>query len=124
MKAKVAFSKSFLESYSSLPKKLQKKAREFTEKFQQDPTQPGINFERLAGAVDDKVIVTSVLKFAGTEKMLAIPAILRNVHTEKAHDATQELTYYHGLEFDIKDQQDVITLHGFVYENIVKSQSD
>ena len=76
------------------------------------------------GAVDDKVVVTSVLKFAGTEKMLAIPAILRNVHTEKAHNATQELTYYHGLEFDIKDQQDVITLHGFVYENIVKSQSE
>ena len=76
------------------------------------------------GAVDDKVVLTSVLKFAGIEKMLAIPAILRNVHTEPAHDAAQDVTYYHGLEFDIKDQQDVITLHGFVYENIVKSQSE
>jgi c-di-GMP-binding flagellar brake protein YcgR len=79
--------------------------------------------ERL-GDVDDKVVLTSVLKFAGTEIMLSIPAILRNVHTEKAHDAEQEVSYYHGLEFDIKDQQDVITLHGFVYENIVKSQSE
>jgi hypothetical protein len=34
------------------------------------------------------------------------------------------VTYYYGLEFDIKDQQDVITLHGFVYENIVKLQSE
>ena len=55
MKAKVALSKDFLESYSKLPKKHQKKVREFTEKFQKDPTQPGINFERLGGSVDDKV---------------------------------------------------------------------
>ena len=70
------------------------------------------------GEVGDKVIVTCVLKFAGTEKMLPIPAILRNVHIE------QDGSYYHGLEFAIKDQQAVITLHGFVYENIVKSQSE
>ncbi|MFQ5644857.1 MAG: flagellar brake protein [Thiogranum sp.] len=76
------------------------------------------------GDVDDKVIVTSVLKFAGTEKMLAIPAVLRSVHADQAPDITQDMGYYHGLEFDIKDQQDVITLHGFVYENIVKSQTD
>ena len=55
MKAKGALSKDFLESYSKLPKKQQKKVREFTEKFQKDPTQPGINFERLSGSVDDKV---------------------------------------------------------------------
>jgi len=79
--------------------------------------------ERL-GEVDDKVILTSVLKFAGTEKMLSIPAFLRNVHTEQGQEAGLDVTYYHGLEFDIKDQQDVITLHGFVYENIVKSQSE
>ncbi|GMQ88457.1 MAG: hypothetical protein BMS9Abin08_1703 [Gammaproteobacteria bacterium] len=76
------------------------------------------------GEVDDRVILTCVPKFAGTEKMLSIPAILRNVHSEQAQDAIQDVSYYHGLEFDIKDQQDVITLHGFVYENIVNSQSD
>ena len=55
MKARVALSKDFLEAYSKLPKKIQKKTREFTEKFQKDPTQPGINFERIGSAVDDKV---------------------------------------------------------------------
>lgn len=54
-RAKVAFSKDFLTAYSDLPKKAQKKVREFTEKFQQDPTQTGINFERLDGARDEKV---------------------------------------------------------------------
>lgn len=76
------------------------------------------------GVVDDKVVLTCVLKLVGTEKMLSIPAILRNVHTEKSQDAAEGVGYYHGLEFDIKNQQDVITLHGFVYENIVKSQSE
>ncbi|MEQ8765795.1 MAG: UvrD-helicase domain-containing protein [Planctomycetota bacterium] len=52
--ARVAFSKDFLESYSRLPKKVQKKVREFTEKFQADPTQSSINFERLE-TLDDKV---------------------------------------------------------------------
>lgn len=53
--ARVAVSKSFMKSYSSLPKRQQKKAREFTEKFQRDPTQSGINFERLNAVRDSKV---------------------------------------------------------------------
>jgi superfamily I DNA/RNA helicase/mRNA-degrading endonuclease RelE of RelBE toxin-antitoxin system len=55
LEARIAFSKDFLAAYSDLPLKVQKKVREFTEKFQQDPTQPGLNFERIAGARDDKV---------------------------------------------------------------------
>ncbi len=55
MRAQVAFCKDFMEAYSRLQKAQQKKVREFTEKFQRDPTQPGINFERIEGAIDDKV---------------------------------------------------------------------
>lgn len=53
--AQVAFSKDFLESYSRLPKKIQKKVREFSAKFQKDPTQPGLNFEKIKTARDPKV---------------------------------------------------------------------
>ena len=52
---KVALSKDFLESYSRLPRKVQKKVREFTEKFRKDPTQSGINFETLEFSKDDKI---------------------------------------------------------------------
>lgn len=52
---RIAFSKEFLESYSKLPRNIQKKTREFTEKFQRDPTQLSLNFEHLSGAVDSKV---------------------------------------------------------------------
>jgi superfamily I DNA/RNA helicase len=55
LKPKVALSKEFLAAYSRLPVGIQKKVREFTEKFQQDPTQPGLNFERLHDSRDDKV---------------------------------------------------------------------
>lgn len=51
----IALSKDFMEAYSRLPRKIQKKVREFTEKFQQDPTQSGINFEKIGIARDPKV---------------------------------------------------------------------
>ena len=51
----VAISKDFMESYSRLPRKIQKKVRDFTEKFRRDPTQPGLNFERLESVRDPKV---------------------------------------------------------------------
>lgn len=55
VQARLAVAKSFLEAYSRLPKKQQKKVREFTERFQQDPTRKGLNFEHIAGAKDPKV---------------------------------------------------------------------
>lgn len=51
----VALSKDFMEAYSALPKNIQKKVREFTEKFRKDPTQSGINFERIKDAHDPNV---------------------------------------------------------------------
>jgi mRNA-degrading endonuclease RelE of RelBE toxin-antitoxin system len=55
VEARLALAKSFLEAYSRLPRALQKKVREFTERFHEDPTRSGLNFERLAGARDPKV---------------------------------------------------------------------
>ena len=52
---RVAVSKEFMEAYSRLPRKIQKKVREFTEKFQKDPKQSGLNFEHVEAARDSKV---------------------------------------------------------------------
>ncbi len=76
------------------------------------------------GEVDDEVILTCVLKIAETDKLLTIPAVMRNVHSELSHGATEEENYYHGLQFKLQDQQDTIALYGFVYEQIVKSQTE
>ncbi len=53
--ARVAIAKSYLDAYSRLPKKQQKKARETLEQFTLDPTRSGLNFERLPGMRDEKV---------------------------------------------------------------------
>jgi hypothetical protein len=45
------------------------------------------------------------------------------VHVEEDEKSGKH-SYYHGLEFSVKEQQDIFALHGFVYEQIVKSQSE
>src|SRR5262249_4290420 len=52
---RVAISDDFLLAFSQLPKGIQKKVREFTEKFRNDPKSPGINYERIHDVRDEKV---------------------------------------------------------------------
>jgi mRNA-degrading endonuclease RelE of RelBE toxin-antitoxin system len=51
----LALARTFLESFAKLPKKQQKKVREMTERFQDDPTRRGQNFEHIKQARDHKV---------------------------------------------------------------------
>ena len=46
----VAISSDFFTAYSRLPKKVQNKTISFLSKFRQDPTMPGINFEKIQDA--------------------------------------------------------------------------
>lgn len=55
VQARLALAKSFLDAYSRLPRKTQKKVRELTERFQEDPTRSGLNFEALEGTKDSKL---------------------------------------------------------------------
>jgi hypothetical protein len=51
----VALGSDFLDAYSRIPRALQKKVREFTEKFKANPKSPGINYEKIHNVRDDKV---------------------------------------------------------------------
>ena len=53
--ARVAISSDFMASYSKLPMKIQKKTREFVEKFQANPKSPAIHLEHIQIARDSKV---------------------------------------------------------------------
>ena len=75
------------------------------------------------GEIDDKVNVNCAIKIAGAEKLLSIPALIRNVHIEPSEEHGEH-SYYHGLELNLKSQQDIFALHGYVYEQIVKAQSE
>jgi superfamily I DNA/RNA helicase len=52
---RVAIAADFLEAFARLPRAQQKKVREFTEKFREDPLQRGINYERIHDMRDEKV---------------------------------------------------------------------
>ena len=73
------------------------------------------------GDVGDRLQLNCLIKVGTSEKLLAIPALLRNVHLE---DDRWSESYSHGMQFELIDQQDIFPLHGFVYEQIVKLQSD
>ncbi|MEO1301934.1 MAG: UvrD-helicase domain-containing protein [Myxococcota bacterium] len=55
VRPQIALSRSFLDSLSALPKAVQKKAREFAFKFQENPKAPSINYESIADARDPKI---------------------------------------------------------------------
>jgi len=75
------------------------------------------------GEIGDQVIVKCAFKIGTTEKLVALPAMIRNVHVERSEEHGEH-SFYHGLEFDLKDQQDSFALHGFVYEQIVKAHTE
>jgi c-di-GMP-binding flagellar brake protein YcgR len=76
------------------------------------------------GAVGDAVVLTGVFTIGGTDKLLSIPATLRNVQVGNSEADVAEGSFHHGLEFDLKDQDAFFALHGFVYEQIVKAQTE
>lgn len=55
LKPTVAIGDSFLKSLMSLPEKAMKKARETITKFQNDPTSPGLNYEKIHSVKDERL---------------------------------------------------------------------
>lgn len=54
-KAKVAMASNFLDAFSKLDRKVQGKVSEFVNKFMNNPTSPGINYEKVKNASDNKI---------------------------------------------------------------------
>ena len=75
------------------------------------------------GDLGDKVTLNCAVKVGSVEKLLSLPATIRNVHVEPSDEHGEE-SYHHGLEFKLGGQQDTFALHGYVYEQIVKAQSE
>lgn len=52
---RLAISDEFFDAYSHLPRKAQGKISEFINRFRQDPTRPGLNYESIQGSKDKKM---------------------------------------------------------------------
>ena len=46
---------SFFDSFAALPRKIQKKTREFMKKFKEDPTSSAINYEKIVSFIDQSL---------------------------------------------------------------------
>lgn len=53
--AKVAISSDFLTAFAALPRAIQGKVTEFINKFRNNPTAPGINYEKIESGADKKI---------------------------------------------------------------------
>ncbi|MDR2043656.1 MAG: UvrD-helicase domain-containing protein [Clostridium sp.] len=51
----VAISSDFLTAFAALPRKIQGKVTDFINKFRNNPIAPGINYEKINSAMDDKI---------------------------------------------------------------------
>lgn len=51
----IAFSVNMMTAFANLPKPIQGKVTSFLNKFRNDPTSNGINFEKINGAADEKI---------------------------------------------------------------------
>ena len=56
----IAISLDFLQAYASIPREQQKKVREFTERFQQNPQSPGFNYEVIQSARDKSLFSVKI----------------------------------------------------------------
>lgn len=54
-KTVVAISSDFLTAFAALPRQIQGKVTEFINKFRNNPRLPGINYEKINNASDDKI---------------------------------------------------------------------
>ncbi len=52
---RVAISADFLKAYSKISKDRQTRVRNFIDKFKSDPTSPGLNYEKVANALDPNI---------------------------------------------------------------------
>lgn len=55
MTTRVAISSDFLTAFAALPRAVQGKVTEFINKFRNNPKAPGINYEKIANGVDNKI---------------------------------------------------------------------
>lgn len=68
------------------------------------------------GEVGADVRLATRINIGTVQSYLSIPGAIRNVREERSDDG--RTLYYTGVEFQVTEKQDIILLHGFVYERL------
>ena len=87
---KVALSSDFLTAFSKLPRNIQGKTTEFINKFRNNPTSPGINYEKVNNAFDKKICSVRVddayRAIVAREQETGVYLLLWVDHHDEAYD--------------------------------------
>jgi superfamily I DNA/RNA helicase/mRNA-degrading endonuclease RelE of RelBE toxin-antitoxin system len=86
----VAISSDFLTAFAALPRKIQGKVTEFINKFRNNPMSPGINYEKINAAMDDKIcsvrIDDAYRGIVARQKETGVYILLWVDHHDEAYD--------------------------------------
>lgn len=69
-------------------------------------------------AVDDAISLTIEVNVADIERLLVLSAICRSVASSEEKNEREMMS--HGLQFKIKDEDDRLTLHAYVYQKMLE----
>lgn len=72
------------------------------------------------GKAGDQITIRIRFSIANITEELNLTSVIRNVRRNA--DAEGQVKYCLGIEFQLLDQHETILIHGFVYEQILKSQ--
>lgn len=71
------------------------------------------------GEPGDLLVLTLRIPVAGVQKYLKISSVIRS--RRELPQETGGIDWQHGVEFQLLEEMDNILLHGFVYEQLIKS---
>lgn len=74
------------------------------------------------GESGDLLVLTLRIPVAGVQKYLKISAVIRSRRELAQENGSSD--WQHGVEFQLLEEMDNILLHGFVYEQLIKSGAE
>ena len=86
----IAISSDFLTAFAALPRQVQGKVTDFINKFRNNPTAPGINYEKINNVTDSKIcsvrIDDTYRGIVAREKESGVYLLLWVDHHDEAYD--------------------------------------
>lgn len=79
----------------------------------------GLLSAHVLGSLGDPITLILSLSVGEVQKILIIQGLLRSIR-DADHEEHVEQRYSYGVEFQFVDQEDLVMLHGYVYEQLAQ----
>lgn len=72
------------------------------------------------GHPGDLLTLSMRLSIGNSSEYLTVPAVICHVRFDK-HPQSKKRVFFHGVEFRILEQHDIIVLHGYIYQQMARA---